>query len=51
MYHVWQASIATLGKVISESYDTESCLEDTLETIKRTVSGDTDNPTMRKVVH
>ena len=51
MYHVWQAAIATLGKVISESYDTESCLEDTLETIKRTVSGDTDNPTMRKVVH
>ena len=51
MYHVWQAAIATLGKVISESDDTESCLEDTLETIKRTVSGDTDNPTMRKVVH
>ena len=51
MYHVWRAAIATLGKVISESDDTESCLEDTLETIKRTVSGDTDNPTMRKVVH
>ena len=51
MYHVWQAAIATLGKVISESDDTENCLEDTLETIKRTVSGDTDNPTMRKVVH
>ena len=51
MYHVWQAAIATLGKVISESDDTESCLEDTLETIKRTVSRDTDNPTMRKVVH
>lgn len=51
MYHVWQAAIATLGKVISESDDTESCLEDTLESIKRTVSGDTDNPTMRKVVH
>ena len=51
MYHVWQAAIATLGKVISESDDAESCLEDTLETIKRTVSGDTDNPTMRKVVH
>lgn len=51
MYHVWQAAITTLGKVISESDDTESCLEDTLESIKRTVSGDTDNPTMRKVVH
>ena len=51
MYHVWQAAIATLGKVISESDDAESCLEDTLETIKRTVSGDTDNPTMRKAVH
>ena len=51
MYHVWQAAIATLGKVISESDDAESCLEDTLETIKRTVSEDTDNPTMRKVVH
>ena len=51
MYHVWQAAIATLGEVISESDDIESCLEDTLETIKRTVSGDTDNPTMRKVVH
>lgn len=51
MYHVWQAAIATLGKVISESDDTEECLGDTLEAIKRTVSGDTDNPTMRKVVH
>ena len=51
MYHVWRAAIATLGKVINESYDTEGCLEDTLETIKRTVSEDTDNPTMRKVDH
>ena len=36
---------------LNQSDDTESCLEDTLETIKRTVSKDTDNPTMRKVVH
>ena len=51
MYHVWQAAITTLGTLISASDDEENCLKDTLEAVIRTVSGDTDIPTMRKVVH